>query len=219
MTRRTRIKICGLRDGASVDAAVDAGADAVGFVLVPGTPRFVRPEDAYALGAGVGPLVTPVGVVRNLGVEAYCDLEERCPLPLMQLHGDEPEEVVRQCGPGVIKAIRVDPGDDAATLAAVLARWASLEEVDALLVDGPSPGSGAAIDWSVLRAALDEVGPGLPLFLAGGLTPDNVGEAVRTVRPFAVDVSSGVESSPGVKDPSRIAAFCAAVREADATMG
>ena len=143
-------------------------------------------------------------------MDAFCDIEETCPTTLSQLHGNEPEQVVRQCGPGVIKAVRFEESsirDD-------LARWGALEEVDAILVDGGA-GDGKAFDWGSLHAALAETGISTPIVLAGGLTPENVGEAIRAVRPYAVDISSGVEREAGVKDASLIAAFCDAVREAD----
>ena len=130
----------------------------------------------------------------------------------MQLHGDEDERTVKACGPGVIKAIRFDP----ATIVSELRRWSRLAEVDAVLVDGPNAGSGETLDWGALAAAHTQVAVPKPLVLAGGLNPENVAEAIRVVRPFAVDVSSGVESEPGVKDAQKIHEFCAAVRAADA---
>ncbi len=208
---RTRIKICGVRDAETARAAAEAGADAVGFVFVPSSPRYIAPDDAVGLMYALPPLVTAVGVVADLSVDEFSDVEEACPTQLAQLHGDEGLKTVQQCGPGVIKAVRAGP-----KLEADLRKWANVDEVDAVLIDGPKAGSGEPVDWAGVRRALDAAGFGKPVFLAGGLTPENVGEAIRAVRPYAVDVSSGVESERGVKDHARIRAFCAAVREADA---
>lgn len=206
---RTRIKICGLRDVESLDAAVSAGADAVGFVLVEGSPRFIEPEHAGMLMCALPPMVTAVGVVQDLSIDAFCDLEQRFPAPVMQLHGSENTKTVAACGPGIIKGIRFSPQ----TIRADIERWNAVEEVDAILIDGPAGGSGEAFDWAALAPFVEMIDK--PLFLAGGLTPENVAEAIALLDPYAVDVSSGVERSPGVKDPSKIEAFCAAVRRAD----
>jgi phosphoribosylanthranilate isomerase len=206
---RTRIKICGIRAEEAALAAIEAGADAVGFVFVRSSPRYIEPEDAYAIMAGLSPLVSTVGVFMNQSLDAFCDVEEVCPTTYSQLHGAENEQLVRSCGPGVIKAVRFDP----ATIGEELARWDGVDEVDAIMVDGPSAGSGEAFDWSLLASQCARLTK--PLFLAGGLTPENVGDAIRAVRPYAVDVSSGVERERGVKDPELIDAFCEAVRRAD----
>ena len=116
---------------------------------------------------------------------------------------------MRDCGPRVIRGIRFD----AATISAELARWDALDEVEAILVDGSAGGEGEVFAWEALAEPMASVAT--PVIIAGGLHPGNVGEAIRACRPFAVDVSSGVESSPGVKDVAKIRAFCAAVREAD----
>lgn len=209
---RTRIKVCGIRDADSAVVAAEAGADAIGFVFVPGTPRYITTERAAGIMYALPPFVTAVGVVRDLSVDDFVELEQSCPTPLFQLHGDETEDTCRHCGPGVVKAI----GYHAETMVSDLVRWSLVDEVDALLIDNPVPGSGEPIEWGRLREAIDIAGERLtkPLILAGGLNPGNVAEAVRIVRPYGVDVSSGVESSRGVKDPARIAEFCAAVRSA-----
>lgn len=212
MKTRTRIKICGVTDVLTAKHAAACGADAIGLVFVEHSPRAVKPERAAELMMRLPPLITAIGVVRDLDVEAYAELEQVCPCALMQLHGDEDDATVAACGPGVIKAIPFRPD----RIAADLRRWCRLAEVDAVLVDGPEPGAGLPIDWHALAAAYRAVPIPKPLFLAGGLTPENVAEAVRIVRPYAVDVSSGVESERGVKDPALIEAFCAAVRQADA---
>lgn len=207
---RTRVKICGVKDVETALAAARAGADAVGLMFVERSPRAIDAETGRAIMGALPPLVTPVGVVADLSVDAFCDLEGECPAPLFQLHGAEDERTVQACGPGVIKAFRFD----AATIDSQLARWGSMDEVDAVLIDGSAGGAGESFDWSALAPKLE--GFDKPVFLAGGLDADNVAEAIRAVRPYAVDVSSGVESSPGVKDVDKIRAFCARVREADA---
>ncbi len=208
---RTRIKICGVRSFDAIDAAVDAGADALGFVFVKDSPRYIEPEKALPLVLRLPPMITSVGLFRNCDLDSFCDIEEQCPTHLSQLHGDEPPKLVRQCGPGVIKSVRfhTDTIDDN------LARWNDLDEVDAILIDGSAGGEGTAFEWERLRPHLETVTK--PVFIAGGLTPDNVADAIRTLRPYAVDVSSGVESRRGVKDPARIRAFCQAVHDADRT--
>lgn len=210
-TIRTRVKICGIRDRAAALIAAESGADAVGFVFVEKTPRFVEPETAAEIMFALPPMVNSVGVVRNLSVDEFCDLEQRCPCELMQLHGSEDEKTVVTCGPGIIRAIRFDAG----TIEADLKRWSRLPEVGAILVDGSAGGTGELFDWSRLADAVNATPLPKPIIVAGGLTPENVGDAIGAVRPWAVDVSSGVETEPGVKDHGAIRAFCEAVRTAD----
>ncbi len=213
MTRvRTRIKICGIRDHEAALAAADAGADALGFVFVESSPRFIDPDDAAAIMYALPPMVTPVGVVRDLSVDEFGDLEQACPCVLMQLHGDEDDKTVAQCGPGIIRAIRFNPE----TIDADLKRWSRLTEVDAILVDGSAGGEGASFDWNRLADAARATPLPKPIIVAGGLNPDNVAGAIAACHPWAVDVSSGVESAPGVKDLGAVRAFCEAVRDADA---
>jgi len=212
MRVRTRIKVCGITDETSAGVAADAGADAIGFVFVPKLPRTIKPEAAAAIMYALPPMVNSVGVIRDLSVDEFADLEQRCPCELMQLHGDEQDKTVAACGPGVIKAFRFDPGSAVEDLR----RWSRLPEVGAVLVDGSPGGEGVAFDWNLLTDALKNVQLPKPIIVAGGLDPDNVGDAIRACRPWAVDVSSGVESAPGVKDHGAIRAFCEAVRDADA---
>ena len=208
---RTRIKICGIRDIESAITCAESGADAIGFVFVKASPRAVTPDEAFEIQASLPPFLSTVGLFKNASVDFFCDAEETCPTTMVQLHGDESEQVIRQCGPNLIKAIKFD----ASTIEKELARLSKIDEVDAILVDGSAGGEGTSFDWEALRPHAE--GLELPLIVSGGLTPENVGEAIRVLRPFAVDVSSGVESAPGVKDPERIAAFCEAVRRADAS--
>lgn len=207
---RTRVKVCGVRDEATARHAAVCGADAIGFIFVPGSPRHITPDAALPIMYTLPPLVTAVAVVRNLSVDAFCDFEQQFPAPLAQLHGDEDEATVRACGPGIVRAFRFDE----ATIDRELERWAAIDEVDAVLIDGSDGGEGTAFDWSALGRRVADYPK--PIILAGGLDAANVGEAIAAVRPYAVDVSSGVEREPGVKDLAKIEAFCAAVRAADA---
>lgn len=204
---RTRIKICGITSAGAAAAAVEAGADAIGFVFADGSPRRIERDLAVSLAAGLHPFVEPVTVWRNQPEDEVVAWTGRC----LQFHGDEDEAYL-----GAISAKGIDRviirgfhfSPDA------VRRWTTCPAVSALLIDGPDPGSGEAFDHKALAALMARITK--PVILAGGLMPENVGEAIRIVRPFAVDVSSGVESSPGVKDPALIGAFCEAVRRADA---
>ncbi|MDQ7013835.1 MAG: phosphoribosylanthranilate isomerase [Planctomycetota bacterium] len=207
---RTRIKVCGITTHDAARAAVDAGADVLGFVFVPETPRAIEPEAAFEILSALPPMVGTVGVFRNASLEEFIELEQRCPTDWSQLHGAEPENLVRDCGPRVIRGIRFDPE----TIAAELARWDAIDEIEGILVDGSAGGEGEAFAWEALVGPMASIST--PVIIAGGLHPGNVAEAVRACHPFAVDVSSGVEREPGVKDVEKIRAFCRAVREADA---
>ncbi|HRQ72499.1 MAG TPA: phosphoribosylanthranilate isomerase [Phycisphaerales bacterium] len=209
---RTRVKVCGIRDLDAALAAAEAGADAVGFVFVRGTPRFVAPDEAFEIMSCLPPMVGTVAVLRDATLDEFLEIEQQCPTAWTQLHGSEPESLVRDCGPGVIRAIRFR----ADTIERDLRRWDAVEEVDAILVDGSAGGKGEAFDWRALAPLMRAVAK--PVIIAGGLTPENVGEAIAACRPYAVDVSSGVESSPGVKDHAKIEAFCRAVRRADGAL-
>lgn len=209
-TDRTRIKVCGITSHEAADAAAEAGADAIGLVFVKDSPRWIEPAFADEIAAQLPAFVSTVGVYRDEPLRTFLEIVEDCPTRWVQLHGNEDEQLARNCG-CVIKGIRFE----AETIEAELLRWSGVDEVDAILVDGSSGGEGVAFEWARLAEPLAMAEK--PVILAGGLTPDNVGEAIRACRPFAVDVSSGVEASPGVKDPAKIRAFCRAVREADAT--
>ncbi|MCS7235836.1 MAG: phosphoribosylanthranilate isomerase [Armatimonadota bacterium] len=200
----TRVKICGIRTAAAALAAAEAGADAVGFVFYPPSPRFVRPEEAARLSRLLPPFVLRVGVFVNAPVEVVREIADHVGLDLVQLHGDEPPEVCAQMPRRVIKALRVD-GPEAVRRLRDYPRCAVLLDTH---VRGRYGGTGQRFDWSLVQH-LDR-----PVILSGGLTPDNVGEAIHQARPYAVDVSSGVETD-GHKDPRKIAAFVRAVRDAD----
>lgn len=203
----TRIKICGLTREEDVDAAVTAGADAIGFVFYPPSPRYVTPARAAELARRIPPFVDVVGLFVNEAQESVEEVCRQVPINLLQFHGDEDPAYCRQFGRPYLRAARVRPGLDLVEFAG------SFPESRGLLLDAfveGYGGGGHVFDWTLIP-------PGLPgfLVLSGGLTAANVGDAVRRVRPAAVDVSSGVEMGKGIKDHAKIAAFVAAVRAAD----
>lgn len=207
MRPRTRIKICGLTREQDVEAAVAAGADALGFVFYPPSPRFVELDRAAALMARVPPFVTIVGLFVNAAPEVVGTALARLPIQLLQFHGDETEADCQRFHRPYLKAARMRPGFDLLNYAASFPGAAGLL-LDAF-VEGYG-GGGEAFDWNLIPTGL-----GKPLVLSGGLNPANVEEAVARVRPWAVDVSSGVEAAKGIKDPAKISAFVAGVRSAD----
>lgn len=204
---RTRIKICGLTRETDVIAAVESGADAIGFVFYPKSPRFVTPERAAQLARLVSPFVSVTALFVNAVPQEIEAVLEQVPVSLLQFHGDENEIDCRRWQRPYLRAARVKPGLDLLQYAAHYASANALL-LDAF-VDGYG-GGGQVFDWSLIPSNLPK-----PLVLSGGLTPANVGEAIRSVRPAAVDISSGVEISKGIKDAGKIAAFVAAVRAAD----
>jgi phosphoribosylanthranilate isomerase len=204
---RTRIKICGLTREADVAAACLAGADAVGFNCYPKSPRYVDPHRLAALARELAPFTVPVLVFVNAPTDLIEAAQEAVPAALLQFHGDEHEADCARHGRLYLRALRVDEGVDLLDFDRLFPSAA------ALLLDAASEvygGSGMAFDWT--RIPLQRT---RRIVLAGGLTEHNVGTAVRTVRPYAVDVSSGVEDAPGQKSPARIEAFIRAVRRAD----
>ena len=212
MTRRTRIKICGLTREADVDDAVHAGADAIGFVLYDKSARFVTPQRAASLAARLPPFVTPVLLLVNAASSLWQEAIDAVPHALLQFHGDETPAECAAPGRRFLRAVRMAPGVDLLDFAA---RYAS---ASALLLDADVEGyggGGKVFDWSVLPQHPRSVP--LPVVLSGGLNASNVIEGVRRVRPWAVDVSSGVERSKGIKDAEAMRRFCQAVREADAS--
>lgn len=207
MTHRTRIKICGLTREQDVSAAVSAGADALGFVFYPPSPRYVDLDRAAALMAAVPPFVTIVGLFVNPRPEEVDAALARLPIQLLQFHGDEEDATCRSFGRPYLKAARMRQGFDLLNYAAAFPGASGLL-LDAF-VEGYG-GGGEVFDWRLIPRNLDK-----PLILSGGLNPANVADAVTRVRPWAVDVSSGVESAKGIKDPAKIAAFVSGVRHAD----
>lgn len=204
---KTRIKICGLTREEDVDAAVAAGADAIGFVFYPPSPRYVSPQRAAELVKRIPPFVDVVGLFVNEAPEVVRIACKALPINVLQFHGDEDAAYCSQFARPYLRAARVRPGLDLVEFAG------SFPDARGLLLDAfveGYGGGGHVFDWTLIP-------PNLPsyLVLSGGLTADNVGDAVRRVRPVAVDISSGVEASKGIKDHSKIAAFVAAVRKAD----
>jgi phosphoribosylanthranilate isomerase len=214
--QRTRIKICGVRDVATARAAVEAGADAVGLVFVDGSPRQVTVEQAKQIVASLPAFVQAVGLFADAPAKVIHETCDATGLHCVQLHGRERPELLRELrGLSVIKALPFE----AASFAEVFEPWrAAAEQLAGIIWDTPPRGpgdlrggSGHTLDWAALSVALRGVESPVSI-LAGGLTPENVGQAIAVVQPFAVDVSSGVESSRGVKDAGKIRAFCEAVR-------
>lgn len=207
-SRRTRIKICGITRAEDLHAAVELGADALGFVFYPPSPRFLDIEQAAELIRQVPPFITTVGLFVNAAAASVSSALSALPLHLLQFHGEEDAGYCGQFGRPYVKAARVRPGLDLVEYAALFPNAQGLL-LDAF-VEGYG-GAGQSFDWRLIPPELP-----LPLILSGGLDASNVASAVRSVRPWAVDVSSGVESAKGIKDAAKIAAFITGVRNADA---
>lgn len=208
-TRMIRVKICGIRTEADAAMAAEAGADAIGMIFAAGARRQIDAAQARRIAAALPPFVTKVGVFVNEPLDRVRALVDTIRLDAVQLHGDEtPEDcaTVREWGMTVIRAIQVAGPLDVASLRTL--------PVDAVLLDtyraGVRGGTGETFDWAhaVPLAAV------MPVILSGGLRPEFVGDGVRMVRPYGVDVSSGVESENGRKDPAKVQAFIAAARAA-----
>lgn len=204
---KTRIKICGLTRASDLQEAVDAGVDALGLVFYPPSPRYVDLATAASLASRVPPLVTIVGLFVNADPPQVRATLAAVPIHLLQMHGDEDEAYCRQFDRPYVKAARVRAGMD------LLQYAAGFPSAQALLLDAfveGYGGGGKVFDWSLVPPTL-----GKPLILSGGLDAGNVGDAVRRLKPAAVDVSSGVEADQGIKDAKKIRAFVKAVRAAD----
>ncbi|MHB1115601.1 phosphoribosylanthranilate isomerase [Sideroxydans sp.] len=204
----TRIKICGITREQDLQAAVAAGADALGFVFYDKSPRNIPPQRASELLRALPPFVTSVGLFVDPLEGMVREVLAQVPLDVLQFHGDESPEFCAQFGRPYLKAIRVRPGVD---LVECAARYADAQGLllDAY-VEGVQGGTGESFDWALIPRELS-----LPVILSGGLQPANVALAVRAVRPYAVDVSSGVEASKGIKDAAMIAAFIKEVKNVD----
>ena len=204
----TAVKICGITRLEDALASIRAGAHAIGFVFYPPSPRYIAPASASSILRALPPFITTVGLFVDASEEEVRATVSRAPVQLLQFHGAESPEYCRQFGRPYMKAVRMGPEVD------LLQYARDYHDARALLLDayveGLHGGSGVSFDWSRVPARLP-----LPVIVSGGLTVENVGEAVRRVRPSAVDVSSGVESAKGIKDAARIAAFIAGVRNAD----
>lgn len=203
-----KIKICGITNGEDANVAVRAGADALGFVMYRKSPRWIAPAVARSIIAGLPPFVLPVGVFVNEEAERVRSLMDECGFVLAQLHGDESAQYCQSLGRPALKAIRLR--NRSALLA--LAEFRGRANVRGMLIDAFSDktygGTGQKVDWTLA----EEAARSTPVILAGGLNPANVAGAIRMVRPYGVDVSSGVEQSPGKKDHHKLKAFIEAVR-------
>ena len=203
-----KIKICGITNVQDAEAAVAAGAHSLGFVFYAQSPRCIDPAVAKRIIAQLPPFVLPVGVFVNHDRDTIRGMFDECGLAFAQLHGDETPTFCESLGRPVLRALRLR---DRGSLLA-FAEYKGRMGVRGFVVDTFSTetygGTGKTVDWSLAR----EVAKAAPILLAGGLTPNNVREAVREVQPYGVDVSSGVEKSPGQKDHEKIHAFTQAVR-------
>jgi phosphoribosylanthranilate isomerase len=208
MRQPVKVKICGITNAEDASAAVEAGADALGFIFYEQSPRYVVPAVASRIIADLPPLVLPVGVFVNEGMATVRSIMDTCGLAMAQLHGDESASYCRELSRPAMKALRLK--DRGGLLA--LAEYQGRGGVRGFVLDSFSEiaygGTGQVTDWTLAA----EVAKSTPVLLAGGLTPDNVAQAVRTVRPYGVDVSSGVESAPGKKEHAKLRAFVEAVR-------
>jgi phosphoribosylanthranilate isomerase len=208
----TRVKLCGITSVEDAALCADAGAWAIGTIFAEESPRRCEVGVAAEIAAAMRRRVEVVGVFRNSPLDEVVELADLCSLTMLQLHGDEGPtfcaEAAHRTGLKVMKAARVR---DKASVQALRAFRVAVDYhlLDAY-VDGVPGGTGETFNWQLAN----ERGPGAPLVLSGGITPDNVGEAILHVRPFAVDSASGTEASPGVKDPAKVAALMRAVEQA-----
>ncbi|MFO7607239.1 MAG: phosphoribosylanthranilate isomerase [Desulfurivibrionaceae bacterium] len=209
MITRTRIKVCGITDSGDLAHAVSAGVDGVGFIFAEKSPRRVEPEKARELIRKVPPFVDAVGVFVNEDPDVVTDIIKYCGLTMVQLHGQENVDYCRLMPVRILKSFAVKDDIDGSKMAAYAGEVAGylLDTYDKAMAGG----TGRAFDWNLV-AGLRIPGP---VLLAGGLGPDNVGEAISAARPYAVDVNSGVEKSPGRKDHAMLTALVEAVRRAD----
>jgi phosphoribosylanthranilate isomerase len=204
---RTRVKICGITRASDVQAAAEAGADALGLVFYPPSPRFLEFEQARALRRAMPPFVSAIALFVNPSAEEVERVLERVQPDALQFHGEETPEFCDRFGVPYIKACRVRQGVD------LLEYWRPFSGASGWLADAYVEGyggAGASFDWTLVPAKLDR-----PLIVSGGLRRENVRQAMHALRPWAVDVSSGVESAKGIKDAARITAFIEEVRNAD----
>ncbi len=214
MTARTRIKVCGITNNSDAAVAVTAGVDALGFIFVASSPRNIEPGKARDIVAALPPFVDAVGVFMDAPVEVVEEISQYCGLTVVQLHGAESPEYCESLSGRVLKTFRVMP--DSLNATGVNGPYGEyFGVVEGFLLDTYHEklggGTGKTFDWKIV----EKVRPPGPVILAGGLNPDNVGEAIQVVRPFAVDVSSGVELEPGIKDVSKIERLVDEVRRAD----
>ncbi|MBL4621739.1 MAG: phosphoribosylanthranilate isomerase [Immundisolibacteraceae bacterium] len=204
----TRVKICGITRAEDAQAAVAAGADAIGLVFYPPSPRYVTPEQATEIIHGLPPFVTRVGLFVNHSAQQVADICDQVDLDLLQFHGDESPELCASLGKRYLKAVRMAPDCS-------VSDWADqFQGAAGLLLDSFDPnqygGSGQTFDWQRIPANLE-----LPIVLAGGLNSSNIVSALEIATPYAVDVSSGVETAPGVKSAAKIRQFINLVKRVE----
>ncbi|MBI1733141.1 MAG: phosphoribosylanthranilate isomerase [Gammaproteobacteria bacterium] len=204
---RVRIKFCGITRAEDAAAAAAAGADAIGVVFFRDSPRHVTPDQAHAVCAALPPFVTRVGLFVDPDAESVRQVLKSVPLDMLQFHGAEPAAFCTAFGVPYLKAVRVrDPGD-------IVQAGRAHPAAAALLLDSCVPGrpggTGVVFSWAMIPAQREH-----PIILAGGLGPENVQAAIAAVRPYAVDVSGGIEARPGIKDPAKMQRFVAAVHAA-----
>ena len=206
----TRVKICGITNSEDALAAVRLGTDALGFIFVEGTPRYIEPKQAEEITSQVPPFITRVGVFDDRSPEEIRKIAESCRLDALQIHVDDmSQDYSNLAKRRIIKVCRVK--DEASLHNALSPQGLKSSRVDACLLDTYSKnklgGTGTTFDWSLAVKAKSIVGPTFPIILSGGLNPDNVAEAIKRVEPFAVDVGSGVEERPGKKDHDKLSRF------------
>lgn len=208
MRQSVKVKVCGITNAEDAWTAVEAGADALGFIFYKQSPRYVVPAVASRIIAELPPLIVTVGVFVNEGMATVRSIMDTCGLAMAQLHGDENASYCHELSRPSMKALRLK---DRGSLLA-LAEYQGRGGVRGFVLDTFSElaygGTGQVTDWALAA----DVAKSARVLLAGGLTPDNVTEAIRTVHPYGVDVSSGVESAPGKKDPAKVRAFLETVR-------
>lgn len=202
----TRVKICGLTNFADALGAAEAGADALGFVFAERSKRRADPEAVAAFAPDLPPLVTLVGVFQDQPLSVVREVMEKCRLHVAQLHGNEGPRFIAELGCPTLKALSIATASD-------LEKLKNFPETKSFLLDSGSGGTGATFDWT-LAAQAKKFGR---IVLAGGLTPENVAEAICRVRPWAVDTAGGVESSPGIKDMDKVTRFIHAAKTAETT--
>ena len=213
MAFRTRIKVCGITCQEDARAAVAAGVDGLGFIFVQQSPRVVEPDMVRVITGELPPFVDPVGVFLDEEIDVVREIINYCRLSLVQLHGSESPDYCRKIPCGVIKSFSLRPETGSEELAAYT------DAVSGFLLDtyheDLAGGTGKIFDWKLV----EQVKPPGPVILAGGLTPENVCGAIGQVKPYAVDVNSGVEYQPGRKDGAKLKSFVREVRKADDQAG
>lgn len=213
MIARTRIKVCGMTDMAEASGVVATGVDALGFIFVEASPRNIVPEKAREIVASLPPFVDAVGVFVDQELDVVNDIVKYCGLTMVQLHGSESPQYCEDVNARVVKTFSIRPDAEVSETNPFYDPY--LESVSGILLDTyhekVAGGTGQTFDWDLIQKCR----PGAPLILAGGLNPDNIDEAIRQVRPFSVDVNSGVEISPGVKDIGAVERLVESVRATD----